>query len=156
MITTAVLRPAEMANLQIQFESSPHVFKCDQVPGSLGLHGNRVKFINPYLERFRPLAERNVGLSLKCQHGFMRKSFKGNELPFHTDKFGLDVTITIQIATSDNQINPLIVHVSLEEDIEERLNNGDATVVKGREFAHSRPPVKSDWMLGLFLHYSFT
>ena len=86
----------------------------------------------------------------------MRKSFKGNKLPFHTDRFGLDVTITIQIATSDNQINPLIVHVSLEEDIEERLNNGDATVVKGREFAHSRPSVKSDWMLGLFLHYSFT
>lgn len=154
MITKAVLRPAEMANLKIQFESSPHLYKCTQVHGSLGLHGNHAHFINAYLKKFKSLAERSVALGLKPHHGFMRKSFKGNELTSHTDAPGLDVTITIQVASSDNKINPLIVHTSAE-DIEERLKNGDATVVEGRKFRHSRPPLESDWMIGLFLHYSF-
>lgn len=106
-----------------------------------------------FLKSLQPIVEQKINKKLIGVNTYTRKYKKGNSLPRHKDRKQLDVTLSIQINKSDNIINPLIVHSNPEVIIE--LENGDGGILFGKNFYHSRPKLKSDWMYNLFLHYSF-
>lgn len=107
-----------------------------------------------FLHSLRPIVEEKINKKIIGVNTYMRRYVKGNTLPKHKDRKQLDVTLSIQINKSDDIINPLIIH-SHPEVIIELENNGDGGIIFGKNFYHSRPELKSDWMYSLFLHYSY-
>jgi hypothetical protein len=109
-----------------------------------------------YHIKFQKILEHYTGNTLERVNSFMRKYSKGEELKKHKDRKDLDYTLSIQLKKSDNIPNPLTVHEK-DKDIELYLENGDGgLLVKGNEKFHSRPPLESDYMYNLFLHYKIT
>lgn len=107
----------------------------------------------PFLYSLKPIVEEKIDRKLINANTYIRKYAKGDDLPKHKDRKLLDVTLSIQIDKSDDIINPLIVHSTPEVILE--LENGDGGILFGKTLYHSRPPLKSDWMYNLFLHYSY-
>jgi len=107
-----------------------------------------------YLDSLKNIFEEKIGKELIPVNTYMRKYVKGNQLKPHMDREALDVTVSIQVDKSDDIINPLIIHTHPKTIL--NLENGDAGIILyGNRIKHERPPLKSEWMYNLFLHYSF-
>lgn len=113
------------------------------------------KCVEHFLLKLHPIIEKAVGKKLKPVRTFMRKSFKGNILKRHLDKEFLNVTASLLVNKSnDNFNNPLIIHSRPKQEI--YLERGDiALIINGHKIEHERPPIESDWMLSLYLHYQY-
>jgi hypothetical protein len=106
-----------------------------------------------YLKKFNSMLESLYNIKLVPQNTYIRKYTKGDLLPKHVDKSNFYLTLSIQLKKSDDIINPLIVHA--EKDHHIILNDGDCGIIENaNKIEHSRPPIESEWMYCLFLHYN--
>jgi hypothetical protein len=107
-----------------------------------------------YHIKFKKMIEDILGEDLDLVRTFTRKYNKGDVLEKHIDKKELHHTLSIQLRKSDNIPNPLIMHYK-DNDVEIHLENGDGGLIyEGNKIPHSRPPLESEYMYNLFLHYA--
>ena len=111
-------------------------------------------FAKKYHIKFQKMIENIVGEGLELVCTFMRKYSKGDVLEKHIDRKELYHTLSIQLKKSDNIPNPFIVHYK-DKDVEIHLEDGDGGFIyEGNKIPHSRPPLESEYMYNLFLHYA--
>lgn len=153
MVIKNIIDLETLKDLESCFNNQKILAPEEQVKGSIG-HFNLpcTQFL---LDFFKKIIEENFSIKVTPQTTYMRKMFKGQELKEHVDKPNMNVTVSLLInKPNDNIINPLIMHAEPKQYLE--LEVGDcAIMVDGHKIMHSRPPLESDWMLLLFLHYSY-
>jgi hypothetical protein len=97
------------------------------------------------------LVESNIDYKLEPHQAWIRKYYKGNVLHKHWDGQA-DCAMSIMLGQSDNIPNPLLIYYK-DIPTEILLQKGDGYFFEGGTIEHERPPVKSDYLYGLYLGY---
>jgi hypothetical protein len=153
MVIKNVVGKEILTNLENCFNSSEE--KIDQGPinGSIGYFN--LDCTQKLLFDFKKIIEDTINVEVKPETTFMRKMFKGHFLQPHIDKDHMNVTVSLLVNKSDDNFkNPLILHTNPHQYFYTDI--GDCVIMKdSHALKHSRPPLESDWMLLIFLHYSY-
>lgn len=154
MVIKNVVNSETLKNLENCFNNEKITTVEEQVKGSIG-HYN-LECTKHLLDFFKKIIEETFEIQVKPQTTYMRKMFKGQDLKEHVDKLNMNVTVSLLInKPDDGLVNPLIMHTDPKQYLE--LEVGDcAIMIDGHKIKHSRPTLESDWMLLLFLHYSYS
>ena len=133
----------------IDYFDSNYNYKDKQVVGSNIIHNSEVAMNLCY--KLRPLLESNIDYKLESHQAWIRKYVRGNVLDKHWDGKA-DVAFSIMLGQSDNQPNPLFIYYN-DIPTEIVLDVGDGYFFEGGTIEHERPPMKSDYLYGLYLGY---
>lgn len=133
----------------INYFDSNYNYADKQVVGSNIIHNSEVAM--NLCHKLRPLLESNIDYKLEPHQAWIRKYVKGNVLHKHWDGKA-DVAFSIMLGQSDNQANPLFIYYN-DIPTEIVLDVGDGYLFEGGTIEHERPPVKSDYLYGLYLGY---
>jgi hypothetical protein len=106
---------------------------------------------NHYSNILRPIAEDFFGIPLKGVRVYIRKSFTGNILEKHKDV--TRYVISIFIKQDGDGINPLYIYSENGEKNEIVQNVGDGVMFQGSKFFHQRPPIVSNFIIGMYVGY---
>jgi hypothetical protein len=88
------------------------------------------------------------GLQLIPTYSFWRMYTTGAILKEHSDRPSCEVSVTINIGTSEKEPWPIYMENNPVD-----LNPGDAVVYLGCELNHKRDEFKGEWNSQVFLHY---
>jgi len=88
------------------------------------------------------------GLKLYPTYSFWRMYTTGAILEEHTDRPSCEISVTVNVATSEKEPWPIYV-----ENNPMNLNPGEAVVYLGCELPHRRDEFKGEWNSQFFLHY---
>lgn len=108
------------------------------------------------LNRFTPLVIERSGRKLKPANPYCRIYNNESTLHPHTDREGLDWTISVCLFTNLKHDWPLIVKTE-EGNIEFRTTTGEGNLVAGRTLEHWREPLQCDdgeYVVQMFLHWT--
>jgi hypothetical protein len=133
----------------IEYFDKSYNYADGQVKGSNIIH-NSPKAMELCF-KFRPMLESKLSYKLQPYQGWIRKYVKGNVLHKHRDNRA-DVALSIMLGQSDNQENPLLIYYK-DNPTEILLERGDGYFFEGSVIEHERPPIKSDYLYGLYLGY---
>ena len=110
--------------------------------GAFNLKGSR-----PVLDRMLPAVQAHAGVPLRAESTFGRMSQQGAVLKSHTDRPGLDWTVTLPLDARSAEW-PFIV-----EGEPFRASMGQGILIDGRHRAHGRGPCPLGPSYWLLLHY---
>lgn len=119
-------------------------------------YGAILPFSMELMDRFKPLVEGIVGKKIKNANPYVRIYQNGSTLNKHTDRDGLDYTISICLFENINNHWPLKVKTENGEIIEYVTKMGHASLVTGNILEHWREPLEckdDQFVIQLFLHY---
>lgn len=119
-------------------------------------YGAMLPFSMELMDRFRPLVEDVVGKKLKNANPYVRIYQNGSTLNKHTDRDGLDYTISICLFENINKSWPLKVKTESGSIVEYPTKTGYASLVTGNILEHWREPLECEegqFVIQLFLHY---
>tara|TARA_B100000902_G_C27204821_1_gene861032 strand:+ start:90 stop:566 length:477 start_codon:yes stop_codon:yes gene_type:complete len=133
----------------IDYFDSNYNYKDKQVVGSNIIHNSELAMDLCY--KLRPLLESNIDYKLEPYQAWIRKYVRGNVLNKHWDGKA-DFAFSIMLGQSDNQQNPLFIYYN-DIPTEIVLDVGDGYFFEGGTIEHERPPIKSDYLYGLYLGY---
>lgn len=96
-----------------------------------------------------------VGIKLLPCYSYTRLYTKGDELIIHKDRESCEISATISLGFSDDEINPIFFSEDRDgfNPIKILLEPGDLCLYRGCELYHWRPPFKNKWYLQSFLHF---
>ncbi len=103
-----------------------------------------------YLNKLKSFAETFFEKKLKGVRVYIRKSYKGNVLQKHKDT--TQYVISVLIKQEGNEINPLYIYSDTKKN-SIILNEGDGVIFCGSKYEHERPPIISDFIIGMYLGY---
>lgn len=126
--------------------------KCRYNEETNGITAFNNKDLTPLLQKYKSKIENYVGLKLIPKYNFWRLSFKNGTVPPHIDRPPCEVSVTINIGTSDNVIWPF--YLDHEKNIRIDMSPGDAVIYRGYECIHWRYPLTSEWNAQFCLHYT--
>ena len=133
----------------IDYFDSNYNYKDKQVVGSNIIHNSNLAMDLCY--KLSPLVESNIDYKLEPHQAWIRKYYKGNVLHKHWDGQA-DCAMSIMLGQSDNIPNPLLIYYK-DIPTEILLQKGDGYFFEGGTIEHERPPVKPDYLYGLYLGY---
>lgn len=133
----------------INYFDSHDTKKDGQVIGSDIIHYSEITMNLSY--KLKDILESKLSYKLKPTQSWIRKYYKGNELRKHRDNQA-ECAISILLNQSDSELNPLYIYHQ-ESPTEIILDIGDGYFFEGGTVWHSRPPIKSEYLYGLFLGY---
>lgn len=120
-------------------------------------HGGNINEAWELLERFLPLMQSKVGKKLKVANPYIRIYKNESTLKPHTDRTGLDWTISLCLFSNIKTDWPLIVKNEDGEIIEYQNIVGNGSYVAGAKLEHWREPLlcnDDEYVVQLFLHYT--
>lgn len=95
-------------------------------------------------DRLTPSISQMTGLTLKKANTYARVYLEGGTLEPHTDREGLDLTLSIQLENTFSE-DKLIYGKGYDgTQYQSALKDGDAVLIKGRELTHWRNKIKTD------------
>jgi hypothetical protein len=101
-----------------------------------------------------PIVEKETGLFLEPTYSFSRVYQGGEELKPHTDRPSCEISVTINVACTDESPWPIWMQYKDNDPTKCLLNPGDAVIYKGCEVMHWRRPLKQGEINPQFmLHY---
>lgn len=109
------------------------------------------------LNRFKPLVEKKIGRGIKPANPYIRVYKNGSTLNKHTDRVGLDWTISICLYTNLKEDWPLIVKNKNGRLKKYPTMIGYGSLVSGNILEHWREPLKckkNEQVIQIFLHYT--
>ena len=109
------------------------------------------------LDRFLPLAEEKTGHKLKKANPYVRIYRNESTLNTHTDREGLDVTISVCLFSNIGYNWELIIKNKDGSIIGYPTKLGYASLVSGHILEHWREPLKcndGEYVIQMFLHYT--
>lgn len=109
-------------------------------------------FLRPVHAKLKDILQKETGLFLREKFTIIREYRKGDKLEKHVDN-AAPFAITIVVKQSDNKEN-LLVFYNENTDIV-NLQEGDGYYFKGMEVPHERKEVQSDYLLHIYLGYSY-
>ena len=110
----------------------------------------KMDVISQLIKKITPIVSNVLGKKITPTGFYSRKSHKGQVLYIHTDAKLYDISLTIPIAVSDNQINPLVIHKSDGDNILLMKLGDGGLIIDANKTKHSRPPIRSDWICNIF------
>jgi prolyl 4-hydroxylase len=119
-------------------------------------YGAILPFLWELMDRFRPLVENVINKKIKNANPYIRIYQNGSTLNSHTDRDGLDYTISLCIFENINKEWPLKVKTENGDVIEYPTKTGYASLVSGNILQHWREPLQcgeGQFVIQLFLHY---
>jgi prolyl 4-hydroxylase len=119
--------------------------------------GGNVDLAWSMLRKYLPFAEEKLGIKLKEANPYIRIYRNGSTLNPHTDRVGLDWTISVCLFSNINYDWQLVV-----KDTNGKLTNyptklGYASLVNGSILEHWREPLEcndGEYVIQMFLHYT--
>ena len=96
-----------------------------------------------------------TGLSIEKANAYARIYKNDSKLGVHTDREGLDLTLSIQLK-NDFKSTPIYAKGYDGTVYKSELNDGDGVLLKGRELEHWRNPIygnESDELICIFFHW---
>ena len=153
MVIKNVVGKEILTNLESCFNSSKKVIDKCSVVDSMGCFN--LDCSQKLLFDFKKIIEDTINVKVKPETTYMRKMFKGQILHPHVDRPHMNITVSLLVNKSDDNFkNPLILHTNPHQYFYTDI--GDCVIMKdSHSLKHSRPPLESDWMLLIFLHYSY-
>lgn len=148
MIYENLISLDECNQIQIEFESNPHS-KDLQVFGSDITYSLSISDF--YLHKFIDIVEDVYGSSMIPIRAYIRKTYKNQILYKHVDK--TQYAMSIMINQSDKTDNPFLIYFDKTTPTTYLQNRGDGILFEGSRYYHERPPIESDWILGMYLGY---
>lgn len=109
-----------------------------------------------YLNSLLPLAEKTIGKKLKIVNPWVRIYNNGSTLKRHTDRTGLDVTISVCLFSNINYNWRLFVKDENKIPTTYLTELGVASLVTGGLLEHWRNPLQcgeDEYVIQMFLHY---
>ncbi len=119
-------------------------------------YGAILPFLWELMDRFRPFVEGIVNKKIKNANPYIRIYQNGSTLNSHTDRDGLDYTISLCIFENINKDWSLKVKTKNGDVIEYPTKTGYASLVSGNILEHWRDPLECEegqFVIQLFLHY---
>lgn len=119
-------------------------------------YGAILPFLWELMDRFRPIVEGIVNKKIKNANPYIRIYQNGSTLNSHTDRDGLDYTISLCIFENINKDWPLKVKTENGDVMEYPTKTGYASLVTGNILQHWREPLncnEDEYVIQLFLHY---
>ena len=137
-----------------------HALKCEQSSmtecnfeeWTQGIMKVNDAYLYPKLVKYTTKMEQLTGLKLIPKYSFWRMSLKGNRLPYHIDRPPCEISATINIGVSGEDIWPFFADHNKKYKF--LMSSGDAVIYKGSEFIHWREPLASDWNIQWCIHYT--
>lgn len=120
-------------------------------------YGGMPEFSLRYLKNLLPLAETITGNKLKEANSWVRIYNNGSTLKRHTDREGLDVTISVCIFSNISYNWRLFIKNGNSAPIGYLTKIGEASIVTGRLLEHWRNPLQcadNECVIQMFLHYT--
>jgi len=108
------------------------------------------------LRKFQPLVEEKIGKKVIPQNPYCRIYNNGSTLNKHTDRDGLDWTISVCLYTDVGYEWPLIAQVDHWTEVSFPTIKGYASLVNGGALEHWREPLQctdEQYVIQMFLHY---
>jgi hypothetical protein len=103
-----------------------------------------------YSQKFKPIVEDFYSMKLKSDIAYTRKSFKNQILRKHKD--AVQLVLSIFIKQQGEGKNPLYIYPdNIKTEI--LLEEGDGVIFEGHSIYHERPPIVSDWIIGMYIGY---
>jgi hypothetical protein len=130
----------------------PQTFKDPQAPNALTCLSSDVMF-ETLQEYLWPTIEKIIGEELLPTYAYARLYHNEDELKPHKDRPSCEVSVTIQLARSNDYIWPIYM-----EDKQYLLNEGDAVIYLGTELEHWRNVCAGPdgyYSGQVFLHYVY-
>ena len=109
------------------------------------------------LDKFLPLVETTIGKGVKPANPYIRVYKNGSTLNRHTDRVGLDWTISLCLFENLNNDWPLIVKDENSNLEKYPTKIGMASLVSGNILEHWREPLEckeNEYVIQIFLHYT--
>ena len=104
-----------------------------------------------YSQKFKPIVEDFFSIELESSISYTRKSYKNQVLKRHKDN--THIVLSIFIKQQGDGENPLYIYLNnIKTEI--LLEQGDGVIFEGSSIYHERPPIISDWILGMYIGYS--
>jgi hypothetical protein len=113
-----------------------------------------VRAFDSLLSTYKQDVSEVVGRPLTPTYSFVRKSYRGGTLPYHFDRPVCEVSVTVNIETSNNCVWPF--YLDHNSPTEYLMNVGDAVIYNGYELIHWRNPLEADFNTQLCLHYVYS
>ena len=120
-------------------------------------YGVVLPFLWDLMDRFKPMIEEKINRKIKNANPYVRVYKNGSTLNSHTDRDGLDYTLSVCLFENINSNWPLIVKNEKNELIENITKIGHASLVTGNILEHWRTPLEcneDEYVIQLFLHYT--
>jgi len=120
-------------------------------------YGGNIPVSWKLLDKFLPLVEKKIGRGVKPANPYIRVYRNGSTLNKHTDREGLDWTISLCLFTNLKNNWPLIVKNKNGRLKHYPTKIGLASLVSGNVLEHWREPLKckkNEYVVQIFLHYS--
>ena len=117
--------------------------------------GYGLPFAEGLLHQKRGYFEAATGLKLMPQNSYSRIYEDGNKMAVHTDREGLDLTVSVCVLRGFENRLCVIAHGGQAQCFD--VLQGDAVLLKGRELRHYREEIKAEKgrkLFFVFLHYS--
>tara|TARA_R100000734_G_C3311732_1_gene102634 strand:+ start:953 stop:1423 length:471 start_codon:yes stop_codon:yes gene_type:complete len=108
------------------------------------------KFLTPYLDKIKPILEKETNYKLTNKFSAIRMYRKGDKLEKHTDN-AAEFATSIIVKQSDNKNNSLLFYD--EDIITVNLQEGEGCYFRGTKVPHERLEVQSDFILHIYLGY---
>ena len=108
------------------------------------------KFFIPYLNKIKPILEKETGFNLTNRFSGIRMYHKGDKLNKHIDD-AAEFAISIIAKQSDKKDNSLVFYDN--DTIVVNLQEGEGCYFRGTKIPHERLEVQSDYILHIYLGY---
>jgi len=108
------------------------------------------KFLYPYLDKVKPILEKETGYKLTGKYTAIRLYEKGDKLAKHIDN-AAEFAISIIVDQSDEQDNLLVFYDDIPTTV--NLSIGEGCYFRGTKVPHERLEVQSDYILHIYLGY---
>lgn len=122
-------------------------------------YGGNHPFFMEKLQELTPRMETELRqIKMVPNNAYCRIYYDGSILNPHTDRLGLDYTLSISVFTNLNRIWPLYCTDLNGNNVALDIHVGDGGMIYGRTMEHWRDPMVCDpdqYVIQLFLHWTF-
>jgi len=113
--------------------------------------GCNFKELHPFFVKYTTKIKSILNQEIIPTYSFWRKSHAGTDLPYHFDRPACEVTVSINLESSDNKVWPFfIVHNKKHKVL---LDTNDAVIYGGYRHIHWREPLEQEFNYQLCFHY---
>ena len=115
--------------------------------------GRQLEF-DEIFDRLTTVVSELTNLKLSKENSYSRIYRNGSYLRGHTDREGLDLTLSIQIDNTFDESHSIFARGYDGTVYESKLNNSDGVLIKGRELEHWRPEINGmGSLICVFFHW---
>lgn len=119
--------------------------------------GNHPEF-EAALRELTPRLEQELGVSMKPANSFARIYYNNGTLHRHTDRQGLDYTMSITLFNNINKEWPLWCIDKTGDEVPIHIEQGDGGMMLGTTMTHWRDDLvceEDQYVVQMFMHWSF-